>query len=37
LTMSWPILSILFPIDIYPAPNGSGSHVEGSFVTQLSF
>lgn len=36
-TWSWPLISFLFPIDYYPTPNSSGSHVEGAFVTQLSF
>jgi hypothetical protein len=35
--ISWPLLSVTFPIDVYPAPNSSGSHVEGAFLTQLSF
>ena len=37
LTISWPVLSLLFPIDIYPEPGASTSHVQGSFMTQLSF
>lgn len=37
LGVSLPILSFTFPIDVYPAPNSSGSHVEGAFLTQLSF
>lgn len=37
LTLSWPVLSFLFPVDVYPTPNSSGSRVEGSFLTQLSF
>ncbi len=37
LTISWPVLSVLFPIDIYPEPGASTSHVQGSFMTQLSF
>lgn len=35
--ISWPILSLVFPIDVYPAENSSGSHVEASFLAQLSF
>jgi hypothetical protein len=37
LGLSWPLLSLLFPIDVYPAPSSSGSHVEASFLVQLSF
>lgn len=35
--LTFPLLSFSFPIDIYPAANSSGSHVEGAFLTQLSF
>jgi hypothetical protein len=35
--MSWPILSIVLPIDYYPVENSSGSHVEAAFLTQVSF
>ncbi len=37
LTISWPLVSFLFPVDYYPVANSSGSHFEGAFMTQLSF
>ena len=37
LAISWPLVSLLFPIDVYVAENSSGAHVEGAFVTQVSF
>lgn len=37
LTFSFPILSLVFPVDYFPVANSSGSHWEGAFVTQLSF
>ncbi len=35
--ISWPILGLSFPIDVYPRENSSGSHVEGALVVRLSF
>ncbi len=37
LTVSWPLVSFTFPIDVYPVAGSAGSHVEGAFLTQLSF
>ena len=37
LTIAWPVLSIAFPVDVYPVAGSAGSHVEGAFLTQLSF
>lgn len=37
ITLSWPFVSFLFPIDVYPAESSSGSRVEGSFLGQVSF
>lgn len=37
LTLSFPLVSFLFPVDFYPVPSSSGSHWEGAFITQLSF
>jgi hypothetical protein len=35
--ISWPLVGISLPIDVYPTGNSSGSHVEGAFMTQVSF
>lgn len=37
LTISWPLLSLVFPVDYYPVAGSAGSHFEGAFLTQLSF
>lgn len=37
ITISFAMVSFLFPVDIYPTPNSSGAHGEGAFLTQLSF
>jgi hypothetical protein len=37
LGISWPLVSLSFPIDYYPVSNSSRSHFEGAFLTQLSF
>ena len=37
LSLNWALLGITFPVDVYPVAGSSGSHVEGSFLTTLSF
>lgn len=37
LAVSWPLVTLVFPLDLYPAGNSSGSHAEGAAYAQFSF